>query len=104
VGVVVGGVGIHVKGGVDVVDICVILSRGLGLVHVLIVQVHLYHPHLAWGNVVYKKKKNIIQVHSMSFKLWYDQLCLPYIGTGVRDTQAVSQEEFGAVFCKLGRI
>ncbi len=51
-----GGVGRRVKGGGDGVDIRVGLSRGLGLVHVVIVQVHLDHPHLAWGNVVCKKR------------------------------------------------
>ena len=55
-GVVVGGVGINVKGGVDIVDFCVILSRTLGLVHVIVVQEHLYHPHLARGNIVCKKE------------------------------------------------
>ena len=57
---VVGGVGVHVKGGVDIIDFCVVLSRALGLVHIVIVQVDLYHPDLAWGNVVCKKKKHNI--------------------------------------------
>ena len=66
---VVGGVGIHVKGGVDVVNFCVILSGALGLVHVVIVQEHLYHPHLAWGNVICTHTKK--EKHDR-FNLWYD--------------------------------
>lgn len=62
---VVGGVGIHVKGGVDVIDFCVILSRALGFVHVIVVQEHLDHPHLAWGDVVCKN----LTRHTSTFRI-----------------------------------
>ena len=41
-----------------------ILPRALGFVHVIVIEIHLYHPHLAWGNVVCneRKKNNIMSL------------------------------------------
>ena len=51
-----GGVWVRIEGGVDVVDLFVVLPRNLGLSHVSVVEKHLYHPHLVRSNVVYEKK------------------------------------------------